>query len=145
MPNLVPDSLSKPAEILLPAGNHGRPASLDIHVISSFQQQTVGEAAFTLGHALQVGGVQRKLASQLSAYRSAGVDFIPIVTDVLGGLAEDTISIIRTFGEAIGWRVTPKAPPPAPNSSFIVAISLWWGNASLWLHRQPILPPLWMV
>ena len=108
MANLVPDSLSRSADILLPTWNHGRPAALDIHVISSLQQQTIGEAAFTLGHALQVG-VERKLASHLSACGSAGVDFIPIVTEVLSGLAEDTISIIRAFGEAIGQRVRPQS------------------------------------
>ena len=43
---------------------------------------------------LQVG-VQRRLASHLSACRSAGVDFIPIA-EALGGLAEDTIMIVRS-------------------------------------------------
>ena len=102
------------------------PASLDIHVISHLQQQTVREVAFTPGHTLQVG-VQCKLASHLSACRSAGVDFIPIATEVLGGLAEDThlhhthICTKQLFHH--------------------VAISLWRGNASLWLHCQPILHP----
>ena len=140
MTNLVPDSLSRTADILLPTWNHGRPAALDIHVISSLQQQTVGEATFTPGHALQVG-VQRKLASHLSACRSVGMDFIPIVTEVLGGQAEDTISIIRAFGEAIGWRVGPQSSTTCTKQLFHrVAVSLWRGNASLWLHCQPIPP-----
>ena len=96
--NAICDVLFRAAQsaALSTTWNHGRPAALDIHVISSLQQQTVGEAAFTSGHALQVG-VQRKLASHLSACRSAGVNFIPIVTEVLGGLAEDTISM-RIWG-----------------------------------------------
>ena len=122
LPSLVPNSLSRPANILLPTWNHGRPAALDIHVISSLQQQTVGEAASTPGHALQVG-VQCKLVSHLSACRSAGVDFIPIVTEVLGRLAEDTISIICAFGEAIG-RSRPQSSTTCTK-----------------LHHHPILPP----
>ena len=60
MPNLIPDSLSRPADVFLPTWSRGRPAALDVHVISPLQQQTMGEAASTPGHALQVG-VQRKL------------------------------------------------------------------------------------
>ena len=145
MPNLVPDSLSRPADILLPTWNHGRPTALDIHVISSLQQQRMGEAAFTPGHALQIG-VQRKLASHLSACQSVGVDLIPIMTEVFSVLAEDTIPIIRASGEAIGWRVGPQSSTTCTKQLFHrVAVSLWRGNASLWLHRQPILPPQWMV
>ena len=65
---VVPDSLSRPADILLPTWSHGRPAALDVHVISPLQQLTLHEAASTPGHALEVG-VQRKL----SAYLPAGV------------------------------------------------------------------------
>ena len=64
MPNLIPDSLSRPADVFLPTWSCDRPAALDIHVVSHLQQQTLGKAASTAGHILQVG-VQRKLASHL--------------------------------------------------------------------------------
>ena len=86
-PSLVPDSHSRPADILLPTWSHGCPAALDVHVISPLQQLTLHEAASTPGHALQVG-VWRKLTLHLSACCSAGVDFIPVVAETLGGLAE---------------------------------------------------------
>ena len=54
-PNLVPDSQSRPADILIPNWSFGCLAALDVHVISPLQQQTVGEAASTPGHALEVG------------------------------------------------------------------------------------------
>ena len=38
MPNLIPDSLSRPADVLLPTWSCGRPAALDVHVISPLQQ-----------------------------------------------------------------------------------------------------------
>ena len=87
-PNLIPDSSSRPADVFLPTWCRGRPAALDVQVISPLQQQTLGEAASTPGHALQVG-VRRKLTSHLSACRSIGVEFIPFVMETLGGLAED--------------------------------------------------------
>ena len=141
MPNLIPNSLSRPADIFLPTWSRGRPAALDVHVISPLQQQTLGEAASTPGHALQVG-VQRKLASHLEACRSAGVDFVPIVAEALGGLAEDSISTIRSIGIAISQRVSPQDSTTCTKQLFHrVAIALWRGNACLWLHRQPTLSP----
>ena len=53
-------------------------------------------------------GVQRKLTSHLTGCQSAGVEFIPLVAETLGGLAEDTIHIIWSFGEAIAQRVGPQ-------------------------------------
>ena len=141
MPNLIPNSLSRPADVLLPTWSRGRPAALDVHVISPLQQQTIGEATSTPGHALQVG-VQRKLTAHLATCRSAGVDFIPIVAEVLGGLAEDSISTILSLGEAIALRVRPQDSTTCIKQLFHqVAIALWWGNAYLWLHRQPTLSP----
>ena len=140
---MVPDSHSRPADILLPTWSRGRPAALDVTVISPLQQQTLYAAASTPGHALQVG-VQRKLTAHLSACRSAGVDFIPIMLETLGGLAEDTITTIRSIGKAITQRVTPQDSPTCRKHLFHrVAIALWRGNACLWLHRLPTLPPLW--
>ena len=145
MPNLIPDSLSRPADVFLPTWSRGRPAALDVHVISPLQQQTMGEAASTPGHALQVG-VQRKLASHLSACRSVGVEFIPFVMETLGGLAEDSIFILRSLGKAIAQRVgsldTSTETSVCTKQLFHrTAIALWRGNATQWLHRQPTLPP----
>ena len=140
MPSLIADSLSRPADVFLPTWSRGRPAALDVHVISPLQQRTLGEAASTPGHALQVG-VQRKLTSHLSACRSAGVDFIPIVMETLGGLAEDSIATLRSLGKAIAQRVGSDTSVTTKQLFHRSAIALWRGNATLWLHRQPILPP----
>ena len=52
------------------------------------------EAALTPGHALQVG-IRQKLTNHMSACHSSGCDFIPVVAESLGGLADDTIQSIR--------------------------------------------------
>ena len=141
-PGLLASSLSRPADILLPNWKGGRPAALDVHVISPLQQQTLNEASFTPGHALQVG-VNRKLASSLSACRSAGLHFIPLVAETLGGLADDTIQTVRSIGKAIADRVgTTDSSNSSKHLFGRLAIALWRGNACLWLHRLPTLPPL---
>ena len=140
-PGIVPSSLSRPADVLLPNWSSGRPAALDVHVISPLQQQTIVEASHTPGHALQVG-VRRKLSAHLSVCRSTGTDFIPLVAETLGGLGEDTIRTVAAIGRAIGDR--SGSPDPSSTSKHLfgrLAIALWRGNACLWLHRHPSLLP----
>ena len=113
-----------------------------VHIISPLQQLTLSEAAYTPGHALEVG-VRRKLkvAANLPSCRSAGVDFIPIVAKTLGGLAEDTISTISTLGMAITQRVGPTtdhdSSPAIRQLINKYAVTLWRGNATLWMYRLP--------
>lgn len=138
---VVPNSQSRPADILLPTWHHGRPAALDVHVISPLQSSIVHEAASTPGHALEVG-VRRKLAAHLSACRATGVDFLPIVAETLGGLCHDTIHLVRSIGMSIAQRSSCQDVSSSINQLFHrLAIALWRGNACLWLHRHPSLPP----
>ena len=138
-PGLIADSRSRPADILLPTWHRGRPAALDVHVISPLQSLTLHEAATTPGHALNIG-VQRKIRAHLPDCRAAGVDFIPIVVETLGGLADDTTTTIREIGRAISQRFGTDSVTTS-QLFHRVAIVLWRGNARLWLHRFPSLPP----
>ena len=45
-------------------------------------------------------GMQRKLASNLSTSRLAGMEFIPLVMETFGNLAEESISILHSLGTA---------------------------------------------
>ena len=69
------------------------------------------------------------------------MDFIPIVMETLGGLAEDSIATLRSLGKAIAQRVGSDTSVTTKQLFHRSAIALWRGNATLWLHRQPILPP----
>ena len=60
---VVAGSHSRPANILLPKWRNGRPATLDIYVISPLQDLTLyaaastpGQALHECGHAVQAGG-----------------------------------------------------------------------------------------
>ena len=85
-------------------------------------------------------------AAHATSIRSVGVDFIPFVMETLGGLAEDSIFILRSLGKAIAQRVgsldTSTDTSVCTKQLFHrTAIALWRGNAIQWLHRQPTLPP----
>ena len=139
-PNLVPGSSARPADILLPYWCRGRPAALDVSVISPLQRLTLADAASTQDHALSVG-VHRKLTSNLPACRAAGVDFFPIVVETLGGWCPDAVATIRSIGRALGQRLNSTDPYDMTKHLFgRLAIALWRGNAGLWLHRHPSLP-----
>ena len=140
-PGLVPGSQARPGDFFLPCWSLGRPTAFDVLVISPLQELTIAGAAQTPGHALQVG-VQRKLASNLSVCRASGLDFVPLVAETLGGLAEDTIKTINNISRAIENRCGSSNSTPTNSHLFgRLAVALWRGNASLWLHRLPTLPP----
>ena len=138
-PSMIPSSRSRPADIYLPNWKRGQPAALDVPVISTMQQLTQARAASTQGYALHVGE-ERKMAAHAEACRSVGVHFVPIVAETLGGLSEVAIDTIRSIGRLQGERLG--IPPPDSTRHLFqrLAISLWKGNATLWIRRQPTRP-----
>ena len=139
VPSLIPGSSSRPADIYLPNWDRGRPAALDVTVISTMQQQTQAGAANTPGHALRVGE-ERKMVAHADACRSIGVHFVPIVAETLGGWSEGAIDTITSIGRLQGQRLG--IPPPDSTRHLFqrLSISLWKGNAALWIRRQPTRP-----
>ena len=122
-------SLSRPADVFLPSWSCGRPAALDIHVISPLQQQTLSVL------------LSPRVMLFRSGYSEAGVECIPIVAETLGGLAEDAIFTVRSLGRAIADRAGSMDSISTTRHIFQrFAIALWRGNACLWLHRHPTLP-----
>ena len=106
-------------------------------VISTLQQLTLQGAASTPGYALAVGE-ERKRASHAEACRSVGVNFIPLVVESLGGWSEEAADTISSIGRLLGQRL---GIPPSESVRHLFqrcAISLWRGNASLWIRRHPV-------
>ena len=138
-PSLIPGSSSRPADIYLPNWCRGRPAALDVTVISTLQSLTLAGAASTQGHALRVGE-ERKMAAHYAACRSVGVVFIPLVVESLGGWSEEAVHNISRIGRLLGLRTG--APPSVTTRHLFqrLAISLWKGNATMWSQRLPTLP-----
>ena len=104
VPSLIPGTQSRPADIFLPNWRRGRPAALDVTVISTTQQLTLQGAASTRGYALAVGE-ERKRASHSEACHSVGVSFIPLVVESLGGWSEEAADTISSIGRLLGQRL----------------------------------------
>jgi hypothetical protein len=73
-----------------------------------------------------------------------GVDFIPVVFETIGGIAVESVSIIRSIGRGISQRssMDPDYSIATRQLFARLAITLWRGNAALWLHRLQPPPPL---
>ena len=134
VPSLIPGSQHRPADVFLPCWKGGCPGALDITVISTMQQSTMQSAADNQGHALLVAE-NRKLAIHGPACQAAGISFIPLAIESLGGLSDATNKPLSSLGCLIGQHF---GVPPHESSHHLfqrLAISLWRGNATAWIHR----------
>ena len=128
VPSLIPGSQHRPADVCLPCWKGGRPVALDITVISTMQQSTNAVCCQQSRSCL----VRRKFATHAPACQTAGISFIPLAIESLGGLSDATNKTISSIGRLIGQRFEV---PPHESSCQKPAISLWRGNATAWIHR----------
>ena len=118
---------------------------MDMHYRVYVWRMCVSEAAFSQGHALQVG-VQRKLAANLPNCRSSGLDCIPLVAETLGGLAEDFIATIKAIGRSLRLRSgSDRESDPTRHLFGRISLALWRGNALMFIHRSPTIPSTLMA
>ena len=140
VPALIPGTSSRPADVYLPNWRRGQPAALDVTVISTLQQLTLEGAASTQGHALSVGK-ERKMTAHSEACRSVGVIFLPLVVESLGGWDGEAADIIRAIGRLQGQRLGIPHAEATRHFFQRLAVSLWRGNAALWIGRLPTRSP----
>ena len=81
-------------------------------------------------------GEQRKVAA-----KKAGINFIPIVVETLGGWSSEAIQTITDIGRLQGQRLGITPGESIRHLFQRLAISLWRGNATLWINRKSTSPP----
>ena len=126
--------IALPMSSYIPCWKGGRPAALDITVISTMQQLTIRSAAEIQGHALLVAE-ERKFAAHGAECQAACISFIPLAIETLGGLSDTTADTISNIGRLIGQRFGISPRESSCQLFQRLAISLWRGNASAWIHR----------
>ena len=139
VPSLIPGTRSRPADIFLPNWSGGCPAALDVTVISPMQSLTLERAATTPGYALHIAE-ERKLAAHAEECRSAGVNFIPLVLESLGGWGQDLTDVVKAIGRLQAQRLGSFPSEAIHHLAQKISISLWRGNATLWTTRQHSYP-----
>uniref|UniRef100_A0A1X7T574 Uncharacterized protein n=1 Tax=Amphimedon queenslandica TaxID=400682 RepID=A0A1X7T574_AMPQE len=134
MPSLIPGSCAQPANVFLPHGDGGRPAALDVTVISSLQVAMVADLAVIQGSALGVAEA-RKLSMHAAACHHFGVNFLPLAVEVLGGWSPSAVSIIRSIGRRLGQRIGRNPSVTCSHLFQHLSVSLWRGNAAMWVQQ----------
>ena len=135
------NSSSRPADVFLPCWKSGRSAALDVTVVSPVQQLTINNAAVTQGHALSVAEECKRRLHNNDCHQ-AGISFIPLVVESLGGWSKEAANLIRDLGKLQAHRC---GLPPSHSISHLfqrLSITLWRGNACMWASRLPIYLPL---
>ena len=140
MPNLISDSLSKPADVFLTTWSCGQPAALDVHVISSFNNKL-----WEKHHPLLAMSCKLVL-SALSSHAPLNMQISWTMNGIycgcdgsLGGFTEDSNSILCFLGKSIGHRLG--CPVCTKQLFHRTAIALAWCSEmpptiyTLWLHR----------
>ena len=117
---------SRPADLYFPCWKHGKPAALDVTVISPLQKLTIQEASVTQGHALSVAD-RRKRASHQSACQAAGLSFVPLAIETLGGWSEEAVEAIRYIGRLQGQRLGLSISETIAHLFQSLVVQLWKG------------------
>ena len=133
IPALVPGSNSRPADVYLPIWERGASAALDVTVISPLQKLTINQSAVTQGHAITVART-RKFAAHGEACRGAGVVFIPLVVESLGGWCKESASVIARIARLQGIVLIMTFRTP-----FIIYFNV---SPSLYGSRTPLCGPI---
>ena len=133
VPSLVPGSQSRPADVFLPLWTRGRPAAVDVTVVSPLQSALVQECARTRGHALTIAE-ERKRRVHHAACQQIGIDFIPAAVDVFGSWSEISVDLLGRIGAFQQRRGVGSAHQLFQRLSVV----LQRGNASLLLRRDSI-------
>ena len=139
-PSLIPGSSSRPADVFVPIWQLGRPAAMDVSVISTLQPLTVVGAAASPGYALKVGE-DRKLAAHQAGCSEAGILFLPLIVESLGGWNDTALDVISRIGRLLALRSSSSPAETTRHLYQRLSICLWRGNAALFSNRLPTSAP----
>ena len=136
---LIPGSDSRPADVLIPNWSNGRDTALDVTVVNPLQRALVAQAAVHPGHALTTR-FNEKMTKHGEACRRAGMAFIPLVVETLGGWGEQADMQIKKLGAALARHIGQDESEKTRHLFQRLAVLLAKGNAALFLNRVPCHP-----
>ena len=77
------------------------------------------------------------MAAHAAPCRAVGVSFVPLAIESLGGWSELAVRSISRIGHLLGQRLGISPSITSHHLFQRCSVSLWRGNAALWLHRFP--------
>ena len=112
---------------------------MDVTVVNPLQARMVDQAAAHAGHSLTVR-FNDKMTKHGEACRRAGMVFIPLVVETLGGWEEQAEAQIKRLGAALARQTGQEEAEKIRHVFQSLAVRLAKGNAALFLNRTPTFP-----
>ena len=133
---LIPNSLRRPADILIPRWAGPLDAALDVTVTHPLQAATRTGAATTPGHALTLA-YTRKVSNAGELCQREGLAFVPLVAESLGGLHHTMVDQLRRLGRAVALHTGQDEGITTSHLASRVSLTLAKGLASMLVNRIP--------
>jgi hypothetical protein len=142
--NIFADNMERPADIFLASFVRGRDAAIDVGVTSPLQAAQVRREASQAGAALEAykNIKNNKYHDQCS---NAGIEFVPLIVETLGGWDSDAVLFINRIARQMGRRSSADEDTASRHLYQKLAIRLQKGNAALLIGRRPTPPPASIV
>ena len=80
---------------------------------------------------------KRKMAAHAEDCRAAGVHFIPLVLESVGGWGRNLTKTVKSLGCLQAQLLGSEPAEATCHLGQMVSISIWRGNAALWTAQQP--------
>ena len=84
-------------------------------------------------------GEERMIRVHAEPCQTKGIHFVPLIAETTGGWSDQAITNITQIGHFLGQRLGSSESEAIRLLFQQLAITLWRGNASLWIHRQTAL------
>jgi hypothetical protein len=126
--------------VTLPHWTRSREAALDITVVNPLAPSYLPRASKIAGAALEAR-YKEKMSKHHRDCEEAGIDFIPLVVESLGGWEADALLNLKRIGHLTAQRLGTPASTSTKQLFQRLAVVLQRGNANLILGRIPEVPP----
>ena len=136
---LIPNSNSRPADVLIPIWTNGMDTAMDVTVVNPLQRLMVEQAAATPRYALKTR-FREKMTRHGEDCRRAGLVFVPLVVETLGGWEEQAEVQIKRLEAALARHTGQEEAEKTRHLFQRLAVLLAKGNAALFLNRVPSHP-----
>ena len=114
-------------------------AAMDVTVVNPLQTRMIDQAAAHAGHSLKVR-FNDKMTKHGEDCRRAGMVFIPLVVETLGGWEEQAEAQIKRLGAALARQTGQEEAEKIRHVFQSLSVRLAKGKAALLLNRTPSFP-----
>ena len=136
---LIPGRGEKPADVLIPTWTNGLATALDVTVASSLTQPRLSASARVQGSTAEQAH-NGKLSKHGQPCREAGIHFLPLAVEVLGGWHPEAVVAITKLGKQLARHLGREEAVTVRHLFQRLSTLLVRGNAHLIMNRDPAQP-----